>query len=302
MVETPLLKLLPMKDNKKDIPKTGTLFIVSTPIGNLEDITLRALKILKGVDIIAAESAKHTKGLLKHYEIKTGLISYNQHNHKSRAPELLNRLKAGQNIALVTNAGTPALSDPGALLIKMASDKEITVSPVPGASAALAALAVCGLKVDKFLFMGFPSIKQGKRKKELKELEKEARTVIFYEAPHRIKSFLALIDEVLGNRYIVVTRELTKAFEEIIRGNVRDIIDKVSARDLKGEFTIIVKGCDTVKSEYELSPDLIQKIHRMLAKEIMGVKDIATNISEEYDIPYRSVYKKILDIKRKVTT
>lgn len=290
-----------MKNKNTDIAHTGTLYIVSTPIGNLEDITLRALKTLNDVDIIAAESTKHTKGLLKHYEIKTGLMSYNQHNHKSKAPDILQKLKTGQNVALVTNAGTPALSDPGALLIKMASDEEIKVSPVPGASAALAAIAVCGLKVDKFLFMGFLSNKQGKRKKELKELEKETRTIIFYEAPHRIKPFLALINEVFGNRYLVISRELTKVYEEIIRGDVLDIMDQLSTRELKGEFTIIVKGCDPEKSDHEFSPELILKIDKMLFEENMGVKDIASRLSEDYGIPYRPVYKRVLDIKRKFT-
>jgi 16S rRNA (cytidine1402-2'-O)-methyltransferase len=291
-----------MKRKKTDNADTGTLFIVSTPIGNLEDITLRALKILNHVDIIAAENVKHTKGLLKHYEIRTGLISYNQHNHRSRAPELLKRLKTGRNIALVTNAGTPALSDPGALLVKMAVDEGLKVSPVPGASAALAALASCGLRVDKFLFIGFLSSKPGKRKKELKELEKDTRTIIFYEAPHRIKSFLMLINEIFGNRYIVVCRELTKAFEEIIRGKVRDIIEQFSIRELKGEFTVVIQGHDPVKSGDELSQDITGVINSMLGKKDAGVKDIATRVSEKYNKPYRAVYKKVLDLKRKVSS
>lgn len=291
-----------MKNKKSDIADAGTLFIVSTPIGNLEDITLRALKILGNADIIAAESVKHTKGLLKHYEIRTRLTSYNQHNHKSKAPELLKRLKSGMDIALVTNAGTPALSDPGALLIKMTVDEGLKVSPVPGASAALAALAACGLRVDKFLFMGFLSSKPGKRKKELKELEKDTRTIIFYEAPHRIKSFLVLLSEIFGNRYIVVCRELTKAFEEIIRGNVGDIINRLNDRDLKGEFTIVVQGNEPVKGVNELTPDIIDLITEMLDKDDMGVKDIATQISEKYDRSYRSIYKKVLELKRGVNT
>jgi len=289
-----------MNKINSEITESGTLYIVSTPIGNLGDITLRALKILKDADFIAAESTKHTKGLCNHYEIKTRLISYNQHNHKSRSPELLNRLKGGQHIALVTNAGTPALSDPGALLIKMALDEGIKVTPVPGASAALSALAVCGLKIDRFLFMGFLSNKQGKRKKELKELEKETRTIIFYEAPHRIKPFLELINEIFGNRYIVVSRELTKVFEEVTRGSVQDIINQFSVRNMRGEFTIVVKGHDQVSSVNELTPDLINSINTMLDKEKMGVKDIATYISEKYDMPYRFVYKKVLELKREI--
>lgn len=287
-----------MKKTNTETPCPGTLYIVSTPIGNLEDISIRALRILKETDIIAAESTQHTRGLCKHYDISTRLVSYHQHNHKTRAPELLNRLKNGKNIALVTNAGTPALSDPGALLINMAVDEGINVSPVPGASAALAALAVCGLKVDRFLFMGFLSSRQGKRKKELKELEKETRTIIFYEAPHRILSFLEQINEILGNRYIVIARELTKAFEEIIRGNVKDILKGFDGIKQKGEFTVIVKGNELKNSETELLPGLEKSINDMLKNRGMGVKDIATDISKKYDIPYRTVYKKVLDLKR----
>lgn len=289
---------MPSKNPKK--PDSGILYIVATPIGNLEDITLRALRILREVDIIAAESTKHTKGLCSHYDIKTRLISYHQHNHRTRAPELMNKLRAGSRIALVTNAGTPALSDPGALLIKMAVDEGIEVSPLPGASAALAAISVCGLKIDRFVFMGFLSSRQGKRKKELKELADESKTIIFYEAPHRLLTFLEQLFEIFDNRYIVVLRELTKAYEEIIRGNVKDIIDQFYNRELRGEFTIIVKGKEAGKGDDKLTPDVIDRIKTMVASKKSGVKNMATEISEEYNLKYRAVYKEILKLKRAI--
>lgn len=282
-----------------DIADSGTLYIVSTPIGNLEDITLRALKILKSVNIIAAEGTSHTKGLCNHYEIKTKLVSYHQHNHKSSAPGLIGRLKNGEDIALVTDAGTPGLSDPGALLIKMASDEGIKVSPIPGASAALATLAVCGLKIDKFLFIGFLSNKAGKRKKELKELVDETKAIIFYESPNRVMTFLEQVYEIFGNRNIVIGRELTKLHEEILRGTVNDILNQLSERKLRGEFTVIVEGQEKKKKEDKLPDDLIDSVKEML-NDNTGVKDISSSISQSHNIKYRAVYKEVLDLKRQL--
>ena len=287
-----------MSQKNPDRAVSGTLYIVSTPIGNLEDITLRALNTLKRVDIIAAESTSHTKGLCNHYDIKTRLISYNQHNHKTRSQELINRLNKGDNLALVTSAGTPALSDPGALLIKMAGEHGVKVSPVPGASAALAALVVCGFKIDKFLFIGFLSNKAGKRKKELKELVDENKTIIFYESPRRVIPFLEQLHEIFGNRNIAVLRELTKVHEEILRGNVQDILSQLSGRDLKGEFTIITEGIEKKSDEEEGIPDkMLDDINSMLNTD-KSVKDIAASISEIHKIKFRAAYKKVLDLKR----
>lgn len=288
-----------MKIKKTEISIPGTLFIVSTPIGNLEDITLRALKTLKNVDIIAAESTSHTKGLCNHYDIRTKLISYNQHNHKSRAPELINRLNNGENVAVVTCAGTPALSDPGALLVKMACEHGVKVTPIPGASAALAALVVCGLKIDRFIFTGFLSNKAGKRKKELLELADENKAIIFYEAPHRVMPFLEQLHEIFGNRNIVVLRELTKTYEEILRGNVQEIISQLSCRELRGEFTIITEGREKNRSE-EVIPDEMKDSIKLMLNEGKSVKDAATSISENHNIRYRAAYKEVLDLKRKM--
>ncbi len=279
--------------------ESGSLYIVSTPIGNLKDITLRALDTLKEVNIIAAESTDHTRGLCSHYGIRTKLISYNQHNHKSRAPGLISRLKNGESIALVTCAGTPALSDPGALLITMACDNDIKITPIPGASAALAGIAACGLKIDRFLFAGFLSNKAGKRKNELKELADENKAIIFYEAPRRVISFLEQLYEIFGNRKIAVLRELTKAHEEILRGNVEDIITELSSREIRGEFTIITEGSDKTGDKNAIPDDIEQEIKSMIDSN-KGTKDIASSISEIHNLKYRAVYKKVLDIKREL--
>ena len=204
-----------------------------------------------------------------------------------------------KNIALVTCAGTPALSDPGALLINMASENGIRVTPIPGASAALAGIAACGLKVDRFLFAGFLSNKTGKRKNELKELADEKKAIIFYEAPRRVISFLEQLLEIFGNRKIAVLRELTKAHEEILRGNVEDILTDLSSREIRGEFTIITEGSDKTDEKNNIPEDMEAEIRSMLDNN-KGVKDIASSFSESHNLKYRAVYKKVLDIKRKM--
>jgi 16S rRNA (cytidine1402-2'-O)-methyltransferase len=277
---------------------TGTLYVVSTPIGNLEDITLRAIRVLKDVDIIGAESAKHTKRLCDHYDIRTKITSYNQHNHNTKARSLLERLKAGKDIALVTSAGTPTLSDPGGLLIKEAYDTGIKVSPVPGPSAAVAALSVCGLKTDRFVFMGFLSSRQGKRKKELRELIDEQKTMILYESPRRILRMLRDIKEILGDRKIVVLRELTKVYEEILHDDIKNVIADLEGRELLGEFTLIVEGKENNREPATLGPEIIKKIEKGLKNKEKGAKDLAIALSNEYQLNYRTVYRKILDLKR----
>jgi 16S rRNA (cytidine1402-2'-O)-methyltransferase len=288
-----------MNNKQTDTKAPGTLFIVSTPIGNLEDITLRAIKTLKNVNLIAAENTTHTKKLCNHYEISTRLYSYNQHNHKTSGPELIDRLKNGEQIALVTCAGTPGISDPGALLIKIACENGICVTPIPGACAAIAALTVCGLKIDNFMFAGFLSNKAGKRKKEIQELAAEMRTVIFYEAPHRIKPFLEQLQEVFGNRNIAVIRELTKAHEEIMRGNLTDIISKMSQREPRGEYTIISEGMEKGIKEEDIPEQMEETIKTMLMEDI-SIKDIAGIVTKTHNIKFRSAYREVLDLKRKM--
>ena len=225
----------------KKLINTGTLYIVSTPIGNMEDITLRALRILKEVDIIAAEDTRHTGLLLKHFGIKNRLESYHSYNKTKKLSFLLSQLTNGNSIALVSDAGTPGISDPAYNLVKEALKASIPVVPVPGATAAIAGLSVSGLPTDRFVFEGFLPIKRG-RKKRLTLLRTEPRTIILYEAPHRLLRTLSDILEILGDRSIVICRELTKKFEEILRGSVSELLKTFSSRKVKGEFVLIIKG------------------------------------------------------------
>ncbi len=225
----------------KKSTNAGTLYIVSTPIGNMEDITLRALRILKEVDIIAAEDTRHTGLLLKHFGIKNQLESYHDYNKIKKLPFFLNQLVKGNSIAVVSDAGTPGISDPAYNLVKEAVEASIPVVPVPGATAAIAGLSVSGLPTDRFVFEGFLPVKKG-RKKRLTLLSTEPRTIILYEAPHRLLRTLSDIREMLGDRSIVVCRELTKKFEETLHGSVSEIMEIFSSRKIKGEFVLIIKG------------------------------------------------------------
>ena len=220
----------------------GILYVVSTPIGNLEDITLRALRILKEVDLIAAEDTRHTGLLLKHFGIQTLLTSYFEGNELKKREFILFRLKQGDQIALVTDAGTPGISDPGFRLIRLAIENQIPIVPVPGPSAVVAALSVAGLPTDAFLFKGFLPHKSKKRKDLLKQLKQVKETLIFYESPHRISETLRNIFDIVGDREIVLTRELTKVYEEILRGKVSEIQQQVAGRRWKGEITLVISG------------------------------------------------------------
>jgi 16S rRNA (cytidine1402-2'-O)-methyltransferase len=220
----------------------GNLFIVATPIGNLEDITFRAVRILSEADLIAAEDTRRTKVLLARYNINTPMTSYHRFNIRSKTPYLIKLLKQGKNIALVSDAGMPGISDPGYELIKESIDQNIRVEPIPGPSAAITALAVSGLPTDKFVFEGFLPKKPGKKTKKLKELKTQQGTIIIYESPYRIVKTLEDIKEVLGNRQVAVCRELTKKFEEVIRGKAGDVLEKFREHRPKGEMVVVVEG------------------------------------------------------------
>ncbi len=220
----------------------GTLYIVSTPIGNLEDITLRALRILKEVDLIAAEDTRHTGLLLRHFGIQKPLTSYFEGNELKKREWILSRLKQGDRIALVSDAGTPGISDPGFRLIQMVIENQIPIIPIPGPSAVIAALSVSGLPTDAFLFKGFFPHKSKKRRDLLKQLEETKETLIFYESPHRLNETLKDILDILGDREMVLTRELTKIYEEILRGKVSEIQNQITKRKIKGEITLIISG------------------------------------------------------------
>lgn len=222
--------------------KRGVLYVVATPIGNLEDITLRAIRILKDVDLIAAEDTRHTSILLKHFGISKPLTSFFEGNELKKREYILSRLQNGYKVALVSDAGTPGISDPGFKLIKFVIENGISVIPVPGPSAIIAALSVSGLPTDSFLFKGFLSRKSKKRIEQLQELKEIKETIILYESPHRINQTLKDILDVFGDREMVLARELTKIYEEVLRGRVSEIINKIESKNLKGEITLIISG------------------------------------------------------------
>jgi 16S rRNA (cytidine1402-2'-O)-methyltransferase len=219
----------------------GILYIVSTPIGNLEDITFRAVKILSSVDLIAAEDTRKTKILLDHYNISKPMLSYFDYNERFRASQLVERLLAGQSIALVSDAGTPGISDPAYRIVRESIDRGISIVPIPGASALLAALVVSGLPTNSFVFEGFLPVKKG-RKTKLEILKFEKRTIILYESPHRIKKTLKEILEHFGDREIVLAREVSKKFEEVLRGRTSDLLTKLSSGTPRGEFVVVLQG------------------------------------------------------------
>ncbi|MBA3063472.1 MAG: 16S rRNA (cytidine(1402)-2'-O)-methyltransferase [Atribacteria sp.] len=278
----------------------GILYICGTPIGNLEDITIRALKILKEVKLIAAEDTRHTKKLLIHYQINTKVTSYHEYNKFKKAPYLVEILKNGQDIALVSDAGMPGISDPGYVLINLALNNNIKIIPIPGVSALITALVVSGLPTDKFVFEGFLPRKIKERKRYFKSIENEERTIIFYEAPHRLKRALKDMLDVWGERKIVIARELTKKYEEIIRGNLSQVITEINTKEIKGEITLVVqggikkKGNDTIDF---LKDECIMEIYlKKLKNQGYSNKDIIKIAQEKLNIPKNLIYKKLLEM------
>jgi 16S rRNA (cytidine1402-2'-O)-methyltransferase len=274
----------------------GTLYIVATPIGNLEDITLRALRVLKEVDLIAAEDTRHTRTLLDRYGIARPVTSYHEHNEKTKAHALVERLKRGESIALVSDAGTPALSDPGYRLVCEAIKAEIPVVPLPGPSAMTALLSVSGLATDRFVFEGFLPARKGERRERLGQLRGEKRTMVFYEAPHRLKESLGDLLEILGDREAVMGREITKIHEEFVRGRLSEIRARVESKEPRGEITLAVWG-----SEREPAPaqDLIAAEIEQLRKKGLRVKEIADLLGEKFSCSKREIYRLALDRKEK---
>ena len=247
----------------------GKLYLVGTPIGNLEDITLRASRILQEVDLIAAEDTRRTGKLLQHLAISTPQISYNEHNHNSRIEELISRMKQGENLALVTDAGMPSISDPGVDLVRAAIAHNITVIPIPGGTAVISALAASGLPTDKFVFEGFLPQKQSDRSTRLELLRSETRTVVLYEAPHRILKTLKDLLEIVGDREIVLARELTKIHEEFWRGNIAQAVALYTKRQPKGEYTIVLQGAPAsslITDRAELKQELQQLLNQGMTR------------------------------------
>jgi 16S rRNA (cytidine1402-2'-O)-methyltransferase len=231
-----------MMTSRSPNPTKGILYIVSTPIGNREDITLRALRTLKEVDLIAAEDTRHTGLLLRHFGIQTPLSSYFEGNELRKRDLILSRLKQGDRVALVSDAGTPGISDPGFRLIQLVIENQIPVVPIPGPSAAIAALSISGLPTDAFFFKGFLPHKSTKRRGLLEQLKEVRETIIFYESPHRIIETLKDVLDILGDREMVFARELTKIYEEVLRGRVSDIQSQITGRTTKGEITLVISG------------------------------------------------------------
>lgn len=287
-----------MKNPAKQGSNQGTLYIVSTPIGNLEDITLRALKVLKNVDIIASESVQHTKALCRHYGLNTRLTGYNQHNYKKKGASLIAGLKSGKDVALVTNAGTPVVSDPGGMLVDQAYEEGIAVSPVPGPSAVTAGLSVSGLKINEFVFIGFLSNRPGRRRKALQELADESRTMVFFEAPHRLKEMLSDVQDIMGDRRVTCLREMTKIHEEILHCEVSRLLEKISKVEIKGEITLVVAGATGPKEILSLDAKMQTEMEDLIVNKGLGVKETAKCLSEKSGLPYRSLYKKGLSLKR----
>lgn len=268
----------------------GILYIVSTPIGNLEDITFRAIRVMKEVDFIAVEDTRHSIKLLNHYGIAKPLISYWSEKEKVRTEEIIEKLKSGFSIALISDAGTPGISDPGAVLIKRAIDENINIIPVPGPSAAITALSVSGLSTEEFTFIGFLPSKTTQRQKKLKDLSLELRTLIFYEAPHRIVNTLLDLKEIFGERNAAAVKEVTKIHEEILRGTISEILDALENRTIAGEYILIVDG---MKKEKAGLDEALAEI-KFLMKKGKGRKEAVKSVAEEYGFSKKKLYDKSL--------
>ena len=270
----------------------GKLYLVATPIGNLEDITLRALKVLKEVDLIAAEDTRHTLGLLNHFEISKPLISYYKETEKSKSPILLEKLLNGTNIALVSDAGTPGISDPGEEIVKEAIKENIEIIPIPGACAFVNALIASGMNTKEFSFIGFLSSNKKEKKEKLEELKYDTKTLIFYESPHRLENTLKIMQEILGDRKIVLARELTKVHEEFIRGTLSTVIEQIV--DIKGEFVILLEGNSTSKQQkqiLDLNKLSLEEHYKYYEKKGMDKKNIVKQIAKDRNVSKNEIYQ-----------
>jgi 16S rRNA (cytidine1402-2'-O)-methyltransferase len=275
---------------------TPSLYLVGTPIGNLEDITLRALRVLKEVDVIACEDTRQTQKLLNHYGITTRTVSYHEHNEMTRAAELVKDLQEGASIALVTDAGMPGISDPGFRLIALAIRHHVPVVPVPGASAFLAALVASGLPSDSFRFGGFLPAKPGERRAVLESMKDSPRTQVFYEAPHRIVETLSDLVEILGDeRHVVIAREVTKLHEEFVRGRAVEVLQTLKARDgVKGEITLLIgKAEESSGSIHAPKETLRQRLEQIMAEDKLDEKAALKRVAKERGISKSEAYREL---------
>ncbi len=271
--------------------KAGILYIVATPIGNLEDITLRAIRILKEVDLIAAEDTRHTLKLLNHLEISKPMISCHRHNEEIRCDNLIKELKSGKNIALVSDAGTPGICDPGEEIIKKSIEENIKVIPIPGACAMINALICSGIDTKEFNFLGFLPLNKKSRKEKIEEIRNSNKTIIIYEAPHKLKNTLNDLSEILEDRNVVLARELTKIHEEFIRGKVSELIDK--AEELKGEMVIIIEGSNK-KQENELNNLSLEEHYNFYEKQGFNKKEIIKKIAKDRNVNKNEIYRNFI--------
>ena len=276
-----------MKEEKK-----GILYIVATPIGNLEDITLRAIKTLKEVDLIVAEDTRHTLKLLNHLEISKPLISYHRHNEDVKTEILIKELKQGKNLALVSDAGTPGICDPGEEVIKRCIEEEIKIVPIPGACAMINALICSGLDTKEFAFIGFLPLNKKNRKEKLEEIQNETKTTILYEAPHKLETTLKDLREIIGDRKIVLAREITKIHEEYLRENIDELIEK--AKDIKGEIVLILEGAK--KNEEEPWTKVsIEEHYKYYEEKGLNKKEIIKQIAKDRNVNKNEIYQKFLE-------
>ena len=282
--------------NKSITPteNSGSLFVVATPIGNLEDITLRALRILKEVDLIAAEDTRHTRKLLTHFDIPTPTISYYKEKEHERSTVIINELLKGKNVALVSDAGTPGISDPGSILVQKAVYENIRVEPIPGPSSLTAALSVAGIGENSFVFLGFAPSRKKQRQDLLLSLSHEKRYLVFFEAPHRLQSFLQDCSSILGDRELLWCRELTKMHEEHYRGRINSILSNLVDKKIKGESVLIISGAE---NEPEMSDKEIKELLMTYKKSgKWSLKDAVQQVTKEHNLSRSMVYRLALNV------
>lgn len=290
----------------------GTLYLVATPIGNMEDITLRALRILKEVDLIAAEDTRQTLKLLNHYEIKKPLTSYYEHNKNVKGNYLIKELLNGKNVALVTDAGSPGISDPGEDMVRLAIDNGINVTMIPGPVAAITGLVISGMPTGRFVFEGFLPVNKRARKERILSLKNETRTIIFYEAPHKLIYTLKDLYNYLGERKIALARELTKKFEEVVRCTLSEAIEKYETQGFKGEYVLIVEGASEevsmkekesqMENDWEWNKKSIGEHVEFYIKQGMSKKEAIKKVAQDRNLSRNEVYKEIIEWKNKGNT
>jgi 16S rRNA (cytidine1402-2'-O)-methyltransferase len=279
------------------IDRAGCLYLVGTPIGNLEDITLRALRILREADQIAAEDTRHTQKLLNHYEISRPLVSYHEHNEMTRAPELLIALEQGAKIALVSDAGMPLVSDPGYRLVTLCLRHHIPVVPIPGPSALLASLSASGLPNQEFLFVGFLPARSGERRRALEHLRIEDRTIILYEAPHRVEECIADAQEILGDRPACLAREVTKVHEEFRRGKLSALAESLAENPARGEITLLIGPADPsdVRAQADSAQSLTERVEELIRQAKLDRKEALKLAAKERGLTRRAAYDRMLE-------